>query len=453
VPGETDTDALGPYPRVLVVAARFDLVTGGGITLTNLFRGWPRDRMAAAVWHSCEVDPPPCGRQYRLGADELRLLLPLGRLVPGTRVRSVPDLPFTMPAVARTTIGPVGPPKAGLASRAKRAAYAGIDRLGGVDAVRSVRCSRGLLEWVRDVRPQLIYAQPGSLGMTRFAQELAERLALPVAVHVMDDWPSVIFERGLLAPRLRVAADRSFRALIARSAATLAISRPMADEYERRYGGEWQVFHNPVDVARWAAERREDRSWSGTFRIVYAGRVGLGIGPSIVDVCRAVQDLGREGRPVRLEVFTPSVAQAEELHLGSFGGVAVHEAVADEKMPATLAGADLLVLPYDFAGRAARFACLSYPTKAPAYMATGTPTLVYAPREHALALDAREKDWACVVDTPGVDGLVTAIRGLMDDASLRDRLVEKAVATCEAEHDDRVVRERFRAALARAAER
>jgi len=40
--------------------------------------------------------------------------------------------------------------------------------------------------------------------------------------------------------------------------------------------------------------------------------------------------------------------------------------VEDERMPATLAGADLLVLPYDFAGRAARFACLSYPTKAPA---------------------------------------------------------------------------------------
>jgi len=446
-------DGKGRYPRVLVVAARFDLVTGGGITLTNLFHGWPRDLLAAAVWHPCEVDPPPYGRQYLLGADELRLMSPIGRVVPGTRRRSVPDLPFSVPAVARTTIGPVGPPKAGLASRAKQAAYAGIDWLGGVDAVRSITCSRGLLDWVRDVQPGLIYMQLGSLGMTRFGQELAERLSLPVALHMMDDWPSVIFERGLLAPRLRVVTDRSFRALVARSSGTLAISRPMADEYGRRYGGQWEVFHNPVDIARWSAERRRDRSWSGTFRIVYAGRVGLGIGPSIVDVCRAVQDLGRQGHPVRLEIFTPSAAQAEEFHLGSFDGVAVHEAVEDEKMPATLAGADLLVLPYDFAGRAARFACLSYPTKAPAYMATGVPTLVYAPREHALALEARENGWACVVDTPGVDGLVTAIRRLMDDASLRERLVDKAIATCEAEHDARVVRERFRAALARAAGR
>lgn len=451
MPEETDMGGKGRYPHVLIVGNRFDLVSGGGITLTNLFRGWPRDRLSAAVWHPCEVDPPPCGRQYQLGADELRLMWPIGRLVPGTRHRSVPDLPLRVPAVTRTTTGPVGPPKTDLASRVKRAVYAGIDWLGGVDAVRSIRCSSGLLEWAHDVRAELIYTQLGSLGMTRFGHELVGRLGLPVALHIMDDWPSVIFETGLLAPRLRVVADRSFRAIVARATATLAISRPMAEAYRLRYGREWEVFHNPVDIARWAAERRQDRSWSGTFRIVYAGRVGLGIGPSIVDVCRAVQILGRHGNPAHLDVFTPNLAAAEELGLGSFGGVAVHEAVEDERMPATLAGADLLVLPYDFAGRAARFACLSYPTKAPAYMVTGTPTLVYAPGEHALALDACERGWAYVVDTPGVEGLVTAISSLMADRSLRETLVERAIATCEAEHDARVVRERFRASLARAA--
>ena len=35
------------YPRILVVTGNnFNLVTGGGITLTNLFRGWPADRLA-----------------------------------------------------------------------------------------------------------------------------------------------------------------------------------------------------------------------------------------------------------------------------------------------------------------------------------------------------------------------------------------------------------------------
>lgn len=33
------------YPRVLIVGPDFDLITGSGITLTNLFRGWPAARL------------------------------------------------------------------------------------------------------------------------------------------------------------------------------------------------------------------------------------------------------------------------------------------------------------------------------------------------------------------------------------------------------------------------
>lgn len=34
------------YPRVLIVGQAFNLSAGGGITLSNLFAGWPKDRMA-----------------------------------------------------------------------------------------------------------------------------------------------------------------------------------------------------------------------------------------------------------------------------------------------------------------------------------------------------------------------------------------------------------------------
>lgn len=447
---EADRGAKVLYPRVLIVGNNFDLVTGGGITLTNLFHDWPRDRLAAASVHPCEVDPAPCGRQYVLGRDEIQWFLPLGRIVPGTRQRSIPDRELSVPLVPKMQAETLLQRDSGPRWLAERAARTVIRWLGGADAAKSLSCSPGLATWVRDVGPDLIYTQLASLSLIRLATQLADRFSLPIAVHIMDDWPSVIYDRGLLAPYLRATTDRSFRALVARASATLAISRPMAEAYRQRYGRTWEAFHNPVDIARWAAERRQDRSWKGTFRLVYAGRVGLGIASSIVDICFAVQDLRRQGHAVRLDIFTPSAGPAADLVLSSFQGVRVHAAVKDEEMPRTLAEADLLVLPYDFAGKAAKFACLSYPTKAPAYMATGVPTLVYAPREHALALEARENGWACVVDGPGVDGLVSAIRRLMDDAALRDVLVAKAIATCESHHDARVVRERFRATLARA---
>lgn len=439
------------HPRVLVVGTSFDLVTGGGITLTNLFHDWPQDRLAVASPMPCELEPAPCGRQYVLGRDEIRWFWPLGRLVPGTRRPSMPDRDLTVPIASKTTAPTRLQSGSEVLWTARAVAHAGVQWLGGTDAVKTLSCSPGLVEWARDNRPELIYTQLASLGLIRLVVQLADRLSLPVAVHIMDDWPSVIYDRGLLAPCLRASTNRSFRALVARASATLAISRPMAEEYRRRYGCDWQVFHNPVDLDRWTPVRRRDRSWDGAFRIVYAGRVGLGIGSSIVDVCRAVGTLARRGHPVRFDIFTHSAAAARELQLGSFHGVEVHAAIEDVRMPETLAGGDLLVLPYDFDGKAARFACLSYPTKAPAYMVTGVPTLVYAPREHALAMDAHEKGWAYVVDTPGANHVARGIQRLMGDRLLRDGLVDAAIATCELHHDARVVRERFRATLLRAA--
>lgn len=437
------------YPRVLIVGVTFDTVTGGGITLGNLFRGWPRDRLFVASVHPCVMIPPPCGRQYIIGRDEIQWISPLGRAVPGTRQLSVADwVAPPLPSASATEPAAVG---VGARRLAERAARAGIDCLGGPDAVKSFQCSSGLTAWVRDAHPDLMYTQLASLSVMRLVAELARSLSLPTVVHIMDDWPSVIYRKGLLSPRLRKTTGRLFRGLVGGAAATLAISQPMADEYRRRYGRDWDVFHNPVDVARWSGRRRRDRSWEGVFKVVYAGRVGLGVESSIRDVCESVQTLGRRGLPIRLDVFTPDQAGAADLHLGSFDGVRVWGAVEDGRMPATLAAADLLVLPYDFHGRAARFACLSYPTKAPAYMATGVPTLVYAPRGHALAVDARETGWAYVVDKPDVGGLCTAIELLTEDLALRERLAETATTLCAARHDATAVRARFRSVLAAAA--
>lgn len=441
------------YPRVLIVGPNFDPWTGGGITLGNLFHGWPRERLAVVATNPCEVDPAPCGRQYLLGSDEIRWLWPASLIAPGTRQRSVPDCDLSVPRVSKVESQAVRRNDPVAISMAKTAVYGGARWLGGSDAVKRFTCSPRLLKWTQDVRPDLVYAQVATLGLIRLVAQLVDKVAVPLVLHIMDDWPSTAYDHGLLAAHLRGAADREFRRLIELSEATLAISKRMADEYECRYGRAWGVFHNPVDIQRWAKTRRTDWQPRGSFRLIYAGRVGLGIGPSLVDVCRAVESLRQRGMDVRLEVYTPNEAETGSLGLAAIDGVELHGAIGDPQMPAMLAGADLLVLPYDFHGRAAKFACLSFPTKAPAYMATGVPVLVHAPPEHALSLDASERGWAYVVDEPDVGRVADAIERLASDEILRRRLAERAVETSESVHDARIVRERFRSTLAAAAAR
>lgn len=69
------------YPRILVVTGNnFNLVTGGGITLTNLFRGWPADRLANLHDDATPVDRTVCRNFYRLTEEEIRWVWPFSLL-------------------------------------------------------------------------------------------------------------------------------------------------------------------------------------------------------------------------------------------------------------------------------------------------------------------------------------------------------------------------------------
>src|SRR5688572_10627331 len=64
-------------PRVLVVTSNnFNLFTGGGITLTNLFREWPGSNIANVHEDATPEDHSVCGNFYRL-SDEIRWSWPL----------------------------------------------------------------------------------------------------------------------------------------------------------------------------------------------------------------------------------------------------------------------------------------------------------------------------------------------------------------------------------------
>jgi glycosyltransferase involved in cell wall biosynthesis len=327
--------------------------------------------------------------------------------------------------------------------------------LGSEEVLRPMAASERLIAWARDFRPDLLYTQLGDLGVCRLAIGLSAALGVPTALHMMDDWPVAIYTRGLLGRRLERETDAAMRLLAGEASACIAISQAMADEYGARYGRHWSYFHNPVEPARWRPDGRVPRPPAGDreFTIVYSGRIGPGIEASVLDVCRVVADLRRQGKRVRLDLYSLHFERSRDPRFEGIDGVHLHGAIAEAQMAATLGAADALVLPFDFHGDAAAFARLSFPTKAPAYEATGVPILVYAPAGHAVAADAAARGWAYVVGQPDPGRLAEAISRLMTDEALRDELAGRALADVAERHEAAVVRARFAATLAEAARR
>ncbi len=67
-----------PFPRVLIFGQPFNNFTGGGITLTNLFKGWPKDKIAVTyLGHGLQsVTTDVCDIYYQLGKDEHKWKFP-----------------------------------------------------------------------------------------------------------------------------------------------------------------------------------------------------------------------------------------------------------------------------------------------------------------------------------------------------------------------------------------
>jgi len=363
-------------------------------------------------------------------------------------VRSVPA-----PAPAQSSHSSSAPDTgfARLRPLARGAFQAAVQCLGSDDYLRHHTLSKQLLSWSASFRPNLLYTQLASIGVMRLTFQLAYALRVPIAVHMMDDWPAVIYGHGLLRRQLRTRTDVGLRTIIDSATGRLAISDQMAIEYTGRYGHHWDVFHNPVDLRRWSNTQRSSWHLGDVFRLVYSGRIGPGIEASLFDVSRAVAALQGQERQLTFDIHSPHFDTADDRRFSGFQGVATHGAIADSAMPATLAKADALVLPFDFHGEAAAFARLSFPTKAPAYMASGTPVLVYAPSTHALTADASGRGWGYVVSDQSERALVDAISRLMRDEGLRTSLGRRALEEVEQRHNADIVRTRFATTLASAA--
>jgi glycosyltransferase involved in cell wall biosynthesis len=265
---------------------------------------------------------------------------------------------------------------------------------------------------------------------------------------MMDDWPSTLYADKLLAPYLRWKLNSKFQNLLAHSSALMGISPKMSEAYKLRYKRSCLSFHNPLELEYWRNFMKRDWRANTPFRIMYRGRIGTGIQRSLVDICNAVFELFQEGKSLQFDItLTPDCDDQTKRRLERPGCVSVQSAIPYKEIPASLASADLLVLSYDFDPDSVNFIRYSMPTKAPEYMISGTPVLIYGEKELAIIEYAQKEEWGYVVSKTDLSLLKQAIIRLIDDQDLREKLGRRAQELAILNHDAIRVRDTFRQTL------
>jgi glycosyltransferase involved in cell wall biosynthesis len=427
------------YPKILIIGQSFNKKSGGGVTISNLFKGWPKDRLAVASNNNLYngLDTSVCDTYYQLAYNGKLHPFPLNIILPKIKCGLIPTGNDT------NEIKETERSKSGKFTSIYRLLNWALHFFGLYNVFYKLKITPEFAAWLKAYDPDIIYTQLASLELIRFVDAVHEHTKKPIAIHIMDDWPLTINKPGILYNYWGRTIDQSFRKLMDKSAVLMSICDAMSDEYKLRYNKHFIPFHNPIDIQFWKPAVAKDYSIKDKFTILYAGRIGYGIESSIADIADAVNEIAINNSNIVFEIQT---ADTELLNKIVKPGAYVKQMqqIAYTALPEKFSSVDLLLLPQDFDEKSVTFLKYSFPTKVSEYMISGTPVLVYGDKITGLTKYAIQGNWAYIVTEKNKTALVKAIITLYNDLSLRKQLGETAQQIAMEKEDAVIVREDFR---------
>ncbi len=391
-------------PKVLIVGQPFNN-TGGGITMTNLFKGWDPDKLAVAcVGAMANIDTIICHNYYRLGNKERTSIFPFNYLQ--TEYVSGPLKPEEKkngsPHVYKPTLR---------TRLIMKYFWPFLKYIGITHFLFKTDLSPEFIGWIEKFKPDVLYGQASSREGVLFCTKLSTQLKIPFIFHMMDDWPEISSHKGLFKRYWYKKIDTEFRRLLDKADVLMSIGDSMSAEYKIRYNKTFIPFQNPIDIESWKKHQKISYTLNKPAEILYAGRIGLGINESIETFARALQLVNDES-PLDIKLVLHS--DLIPAWVSGFTCVEHRALVPHGDLPRLFSKADFLLLPYDFTPKSIKYIKYSMPTKAPEYMISGTPMIIFAPEETAIVQYALKHEIGFIISENKINGIATSIRQLID---------------------------------------
>jgi glycosyltransferase involved in cell wall biosynthesis len=429
------------YPKILIIGQTFNMKSGGGITLMNLFKGWPVDRIAVASSNIILNYYKICKKCYRLGEKEDIWIWPFSLVKREEKYsgNSIDNIQLLKEEINNNYINQLK-----IRSFYKNTFYTIINLLRINDIINILNPSSLFLEWVSEYKPDIIYSQLGSLREIRFITKLIKLKNIRLVIHIMDDWPQYVYYNGIYTIIIGKYTNKNLNKLFEKASKLLSISDKMSIAYKERYKKSFKAYGNSVELKSWLKLNKINWKASKPFRILYTGRIGKANERAINDICEAIEELNKEGYLIHIDIYTPDNSCEIRTNRKNSKFISFHSQINHNKIPKLLVNADLLFLPLDFDKGSIKFAKYSIPTKTSEYMISGTPVLIYAPKEMAVSEYALGKKWGYLVCENDKMVLKKELLKIINNELLRKKLGCRAREIAIKEFNADKIREQFR---------
>jgi len=428
------TDSGKYYPRVLLVNAEpISKKYATGITMGNLFRGWPRDRIAQIYCDNSTPDESICDKSWHLEIHDLNMPGWLRKIIIAGRKQTYQAVTQDEPAPPENICA--GGIKAVVVRILKSAFLRCLN-------FSSYRISHELDDWIKEFKPDVIYSTLGNLNMLKLVRDISGSLMAPVVPHFMDDW-IVSLHSGTLADKyLKLKLLSKTSQIMLNAPVMLVISDAMAEEYRKRYGRTFLAFMNCIDCEAYKNVARQPRSAEG-FRMVYAGGLHLGRFEMLLEVARSL-----EAYNATLDIYTPVTLPSVIEGAKRYPAIRLRGAIAPENAAAIFTNCDGLLHVESFEKEHKAYTRFSVSTKLPEYFGSGTPVFAYGPADIASIQYISAGNCGIVATEHDQNLLANKLKEFICDEKVRMEAACNAVKLCGKNHEAVSQREKFRDALA-----
>ena len=230
--------------------------------------------------------------------------------------------------------------------------------------------------------PELILFRPvpDQAKWSRFAFDLLEESETPIALWIVDDWPSHLERKD---PKQHASLHSAFETVLQRAALRIAISDAMAAAFEARYGCPFISVSNAVDPADWLPAAQRALPSASELLIRYSGGLSAKMTlQSLLDLAEAVEGLP-DDVAVTFEINTRPHWLKKYGH--QFASYARTQLTCAEMAPDAyrrwLQAADMTAIVYNFDAESLDYVRYSMANKTVECLASGAPPIVYGPTE------------------------------------------------------------------------
>lgn len=279
---------------------------------------------------------------------------------------------------------------------------------------------KAILEEVLRLNAGHIIAVYPSWPFVVAAYRASKKARLPLSTYYMDVTP----EAAKLGMPDRFVVSHYEQRILGEAAQRLVLSEALKEDFQHRLGLPSTVIPHSIDLA--ASEGVPFRPSSSHRLIVHTGVIEHLQEEGLKRIASVIVQHPQWN--ARLVLCSPT-SKADLIGRGlDLPGVEI-VSLSTLEVLSLQRSADLLVAVLPFQGEIQAFQRTAFPTKVVEYMASGVPILAHAPTDSFFANHVRKNGYAMLADSSDSASLAQAIGRALEDAPLRNDLLENARLT------------------------